>query len=272
MTDDTSLPYLTIREDKSIRLDLESAYSTANHDTPLHYSILNSVFALATQFVTKTQTHAERETYEQRAIKLIQPFLLNGSHLSLVQALLLISLQYQKTKIPSRSWIPIGHAIRVAQSLGLHLHRAGDDDARHLKDSVWFTCVILDQSVSLLMSACQDYVLTCERCDYRMTSATWGRPPMIHQYDRQLASSLPGTDCFNHIYELYCVARETLQTLYPQESFGTMDDAKMASGLISLQTRMQIWTRSTAPYVLLPVDWPNASTPSVHQHYVLQGL
>ena len=74
---------------------------------------------------------------------------LDSTSLSLVQMLCLTGVYLQSTQHANRCWNSVGLAIRVAQSLGLHLNEVGGRKIpqleREMRRRVWHTCVVLDR-------------------------------------------------------------------------------------------------------------------------------
>ncbi|UKZ78654.1 hypothetical protein TrVFT333_006400 [Trichoderma virens FT-333] len=118
---------------------------------------LNIVFAFATQ-VQESVGVAERNevanTYFQRAWNLLRPetILWEPPSLEVVECLLLMSRYLQCTNNSHQSWMAVGSAIRMAQSLGIHfsktLETGMSSDQAHWRHHLWNCCVFADMSVS----------------------------------------------------------------------------------------------------------------------------
>jgi hypothetical protein len=73
--------------------------------------------------------------------------------LEIVQCLLLMSRYLQCTNNPHQTWMAIGSAVRIAQSLGLHL--SGSASSSHsnrdtrLRRQLWQCCVFMDRCACL---------------------------------------------------------------------------------------------------------------------------
>lgn len=123
-------------------------------DQDIFLSTLNAVFALSTQVQAsikpKVRDHTS-ETYFNRAWDLLRPerLLWEPGSLNIVQCLLLVSRYLQCTNNPHRTWIVVGLAVRMAQSLKLDI--AGPNSAEVKKDDldmrqhVWNGCVFMDR-------------------------------------------------------------------------------------------------------------------------------
>jgi hypothetical protein len=117
---------------------------------------LNLVFALGCQFSSLSPANNRVSTANQfykmsRQVLLYD--ILGSTSVSVVQWLLLSGVYLQSTKHASHCWNSIGLAIRLAQSLGLHLEHPGPKSEsqldREMRRRIWHTCVVLDKCVSL---------------------------------------------------------------------------------------------------------------------------
>jgi len=125
---------------------------TTDVEDVMFTSNLNLVFALGCQYsgrVPSTQKTAMANDFYQRARHLFLFDILDSTSISIVQMLLLTGIYLQSTRSASRCWNSVGLAIRVAQSLGLHLDYAGLRPESQLKKEmrrrIWHTCVVLDK-------------------------------------------------------------------------------------------------------------------------------
>lgn len=135
---------------------------------------LNLIFALSCQLDTTVSAERRRTSstvFFQRAQGLLDLWKLDETVES-VQALLLLGQYLQSTNEPSQCWLFVGAAIRMAQSLGLHLVHHGDSEStasrrrKEVRRRVWHGCVFMD----------------------RVLAMTYGRPTMI---SRSVASATP---------------------------------------------------------------------------------
>lgn len=129
-------------------------------------STLNLVFALGCNFsnlVEPSQKNSVADDFYQRSRNLLLFEILDSTSMALVQMLLLTGVYLQSTQYANRCWNFVGLAIRVAQTLGLHLDNNGKKSPpqleREMRRRVWFTCVNLD----------------------RLLAMTFGRPTMLSQ-------------------------------------------------------------------------------------------
>ncbi|KAK3938461.1 hypothetical protein QBC46DRAFT_292403 [Diplogelasinospora grovesii] len=95
-------------------------------DERIFISTLNTVFALSTQRQESTQPEQREDagkTFFHRAWSLLRPetILWEPGSLELVQCLLLMSRFLQCTNNPLQTWMAVGSAVRIAQSLSLHI-------------------------------------------------------------------------------------------------------------------------------------------------------
>jgi hypothetical protein len=120
---------------------------------------LNVVFAFASQ-VRESAVAVERDTiantYFQRAWNLLRPetILWEPPSLQVVECLLLMSRYLQCTNNSHQTWMAVGSAIRIAQSLGIHLPKASNagipNDQEHWQHHLWNCCVFADMYVKLI--------------------------------------------------------------------------------------------------------------------------
>ncbi|PON26671.1 hypothetical protein TGAM01_v204681 [Trichoderma gamsii] len=127
---------------------------------------LNLVFALGCQFSSLAHTNNRASTANQfykmsRQVLLYD--ILGTTSVSVVQWLLLSGVYLQSTEYASHCWNSIGLAIRLAQSLGLHLEHPGSKSEsqlnREMRRRIWHTCVVLDKLLAM----------------------TFGRPAMVNR-------------------------------------------------------------------------------------------
>lgn len=118
------------------------------------YSMINVAFALGSQFSNDIEPNRRRETgqtFWTRARTLFNPFLHYEASLERVQCLLMMGLFLQSTCQSHQCWMTIGSAIRMAQSLGLHLSsssRPGQTFREaEIARRVWHGCVFMDRWV-----------------------------------------------------------------------------------------------------------------------------
>lgn len=124
-------------------------------DERIFVSTLNIVFALSTQLQECMRPEDREEasnTYFHRAWALLRPetIIWEFGSLELVQCLLLMARYLQCTNNPHQTWMAVGFAVRIAQSLGLHLPEslsssdAPKSDSR-LRRQIWQCCVYMDR-------------------------------------------------------------------------------------------------------------------------------
>lgn len=128
--------------------------STPKTNQRIFLSTLNAIFALSTQLQASLQPEIREhtsETYFHRAWALLRPesVIWETGTLDTVQCLLLISRYLQCTNNPYRTWMVVGLAVRMAQSLGLDATEPTAVDARTdeivLRQHVWRCCVFMDR-------------------------------------------------------------------------------------------------------------------------------
>ena len=123
-------------------------------DENIFLSTLNAVFALSTQLQETTPPEQRDEasnSFFQRAWSLLRQETIIWEHgsLELVQCLLLMSRYLQCTKNLHQTWMAVGSAVRIAQSLGLHVpdntsSKSPNRESR-LRRQAWQCCVSMDR-------------------------------------------------------------------------------------------------------------------------------
>lgn len=122
----------------------------AMHERTL-YCLINMTFALGSQFSESVDPVRRREVgqaFWKRARKLLGPHTHSAS-IEQVQCMLMMGLYLQSTCETYECWMTIGSAIRMAQSLGLHLSNSmtkvpGSRDVEMAR-RVWHGCVFMDR-------------------------------------------------------------------------------------------------------------------------------
>lgn len=123
-------------------------------DHAIRLSILYVLIAVAIQRQEATalqRRDEEANGYFQLAWRLLRPemILWKPGSLELVQCLMMINRYLHCTNNQHKTWMTVGMAMRVAQSIGCHLPETlsakGFDNDRQLKRRVWVSCVALDR-------------------------------------------------------------------------------------------------------------------------------
>ena len=130
----------------------EDEPTTTDQDEAAFAATLNLVFAIGSRISSSVKPEERRivpEDFYQRARDLYRYDLLASSSFAVLQMLLLIALYLQATQRAAECWNSLGLAIRVAQSLGLHVDREKDCTSSpkqiQLKRQIWHLCVQLDR-------------------------------------------------------------------------------------------------------------------------------
>ncbi|EGU86233.1 hypothetical protein FOXB_03255 [Fusarium oxysporum f. sp. conglutinans Fo5176] len=132
-------------------------------DDPVMLATLNLVLAIGCRFTECADLGSralQADQFYQRARGLVPIDSLDVESLPIVQLLLLTAVHLQSTRYSSRCWNIVGLAMRVAQSLGLHLNQTSatrNQLEREMRRRIWYTCVTLD----------------------RLMCTTFGRPAML---------------------------------------------------------------------------------------------
>lgn len=123
-------------------------------DESVFVSTLNAIFALSTQLQESTPPEQRDEAskiFFLRAWSLLRPetVLWAPGSLDLVICLLLLSRYLQCTRNLHQTWMAIGSAVRIAQSLGLHTPNKPSsnflDCDGQLGRKVWQCCMFMDR-------------------------------------------------------------------------------------------------------------------------------
>lgn len=130
-------------------------------DEHIFISTLNAIFALSTQLQESTPPEQRDEAssvFFQRAWSLLRPetILWEPASLELVQCLLLVSRYLQCTKNSHQTWMTVGSALRLAQSINLHVPDKPSLNSNPrdvlLRRQIWQCCVFMDRYESKLFS------------------------------------------------------------------------------------------------------------------------
>lgn len=138
------------------RLWVEGDEGHAHYDTEAEEAIftstLNLVFALGCKFsglIDASQKSSVADDFYQRSRQSYPFDILDSTSISLVQMLILTGVYLQSTQHASRCWNSVGLAIRMAQSLGLHVDHGSRRSITQLelemRRRIWHTCVHLDR-------------------------------------------------------------------------------------------------------------------------------
>ncbi|KAH7304669.1 fungal-specific transcription factor domain-containing protein [Stachybotrys elegans] len=130
--------------------------STIDTNERVLVSTLNTVFALSVQ-LQESLDPKQRERlsgkYFQRAHVLLRVPVWETASIDLIQCLLLMGQYLQCTNKPHRTWMVVGSAVRIAQSLGLHVPENwanhSHEEAAALKRRVWLSCIIMDRMICI---------------------------------------------------------------------------------------------------------------------------
>lgn len=138
------------------RSSFQQAYNSAWLGSPssfpqkILYCFMNLVFALGSQFSEIIEPQSRKEvghSYWIRASKLFGDATTASPSLERVQCLLLMGFYLHSTCEIHQSWMLVGCAVRMAQSLGLHVLPIEDSVTRRTEMArrVWHGCVYQDR-------------------------------------------------------------------------------------------------------------------------------
>lgn len=126
--------------------------SSTDMDEGLFLATMNVIFALSTQLredMDKQNREDNSNAYFERASEPLHGMMLDSGSVELVQYLLLTAQYLQCTSSPHHTWMVVGSACRIAQSLGLHLSATSDSTPsfrqREVYRRLWHGCVLLDR-------------------------------------------------------------------------------------------------------------------------------
>ncbi|KFY90545.1 hypothetical protein V498_05887 [Pseudogymnoascus sp. VKM F-4517 (FW-2822)] len=125
--------------------------SSRQSELVFHF-MLNIIFALGCRFISisgQGQLPGDlnsKQPFFDRAMKLMTLDLLEDGSIELVQSLL-ITVQYIQTlELSNKGWVILGMAIRLAQSIGIHLDVGRESQAkREERRRAWCVCILLDR-------------------------------------------------------------------------------------------------------------------------------
>ncbi|KAL3959138.1 hypothetical protein ACCO45_007300 [Purpureocillium lilacinum] len=255
----------------------EHSYTALFAGTPLDtdertfVATLDIIFALATQLVESLSTEQRSEAshvFFRRAQDLVELQLWDPGSLELIQYLLLTSQYLQSTNHPHQTWMVVGSAVRIAQSLGLHLP---------------------ETSAAQKVMGRRELMRRDRGSLLRMVSLTHGRPAMVSE---QLALAVPlpslvsspGADgamppvevsFFVKSVELYEITHKVILSLYSglrnRSSGAAMQQDRQAVDLgvlMQLDGAMSRWEDSL-PAHLMPGNHDTTSNKIFHRQALI---
>ncbi|KAH1551910.1 hypothetical protein KXX59_007630 [Aspergillus fumigatus] len=227
----------------------------------------NVIFALGSQVSSIIEPEQRQETaqlYYNRSQSLVDSHFHDRQSIDVVSLYLLMGIYLQSVGSPQRCWMVVGHAIRLAQSLGLHRpdcnFAGGSSRERETACRIWHGCILMD----------------------RVLAMTFGRPAMIPKWlsaavplpkmiddeflDTQVEGSPvrpDGRPCIMEFFvcqlELYDIMDDILLELY----MGKEDRQKAvdAISIFKLDNSLANWTRGLSPQLHIDDTPPSDTTP-----------
>jgi hypothetical protein len=135
--------------------------SSPNTDERMLMCTVNVMFALGCQLsesIRPERREASAKVYFKRAQDLLRLNLWDIGSTELIQCLLLMGQYLQSTNTPHQCWMVVGHAVRVAQSLGFHLPESSvglqSPRERELARRIWHGCILMDRCVPPVILLC----------------------------------------------------------------------------------------------------------------------
>ncbi|KAH6891488.1 fungal-specific transcription factor domain-containing protein [Thelonectria olida] len=243
---------------------------------PIFFSTMNLVFALGCKFsqqVPDEQKVSVAESFYKTSQASSYYDLMDSTSQDVVQMLVLAGVYLQSTRHASRCWNIVGLAIRIAQSLGLHVERSNSPARsqldREMRRRIWHTCVNLD----------------------RLLAMTFGRPTMIHKanavpiptmiddeflLEKAEGTQPPNTPCRFGLFVSSCALLELLEEVLefhsahePTASLQDQPEAddrteELVKRVMDLNRRLDNFS-STIPTYLKVNDRENANTRYANQ-------
>ncbi|KAF4625816.1 hypothetical protein G7Y89_g12348 [Cudoniella acicularis] len=183
-----------------------------DEDENVFLSSLNMVFALSTQVQEALRAEQREEAsnaYFHRAWRLLRPetIIWEPGSLGVVQCLLLMSRYLQCTNNPHQTWMAMGSAVRIAQSIGLHIPEASSSQSRNSRRrrQLWQCCVFMDRGISWVFGR------------NSMASLTVSPASIDSLYDNDLEGQpgVPSAQYFTKMLELYEIANHIMLSQMP---------------------------------------------------------
>jgi hypothetical protein len=234
-------------------------------------STLNLVFAVGCKFsslIDPAQKSSVSDNFYQRSRQAYPFDILDSTSISLVQMLVLMAVYLQSTEYASRCWNSAGLAIRMAQSLGLHVDQSGKKGNTQLevqmRRRIWHTCTGLD----------------------RLLSMTFGRPSMIgrsttvpipalvddeYLSDKIEASQPAGVQSrlglFVSSCELFEILEEILDLFYRDGGNGATHTAELVTPVLDFNRRLDKFVDNVPDYLRIQ---GREQAPATEDHIQLQ--
>ncbi|EFR01552.1 fungal specific transcription factor domain-containing protein [Nannizzia gypsea CBS 118893] len=128
----------------------------ARDDKAIHHALLNVTFALGS-IATDPNNHFDASMYFIRAQRLLRLGSLGTDSLATIQAHILVSQYLIAINNFRAAWKSIGLAIRIAETLRLHLAAGSqhyeDRVDRELARRLWHSCILLERTIALSLGS-----------------------------------------------------------------------------------------------------------------------
>lgn len=273
-------PFLDRNDTQQLYMEVfKEKISTERHASFLCQ--LNVIFALTCQLdedISPSRRAASAAVYIDRAKKTIDHNIWQGASITSIQTFLIFAQYLQSTNNAYQCWIVVGHAIRMAQSLGLHLRdtteKIGSPRRRQIHRKVWHGCILMDRVVSM----------------------TYGRPAMIEE---KAATSVPPpiavddehltdnpeqrttrllnrpmlVDFYVQTLRLYEILNKVLNALYATENageeqsdddddemFGLVSKTDGQASLLQLDHSLTVWHKKLPNHLCIRIEHPSNDT------------
>ncbi|EXJ86000.1 hypothetical protein A1O1_06369 [Capronia coronata CBS 617.96] len=231
--------------------------ATAHNDELVFSATLNLVFALGCQYsdlVMSAEKTTMGDEFYQRSRKIIVFDVMDSTSLGVVQLLLLTGVYLQSTTHANRCWNTIGLAIRVAQSLGLHLDRPmrvnENQLGREMRRRIWNvqTPLLIDD-------------------DYLQVDGEGTQPSSHPSYMGLSVYSSKLFEILNDILNIFYI--EDCQR-FPSQDGDANSFTKMLSDVMNLNNRLDVFIASVPDY-LQPTSASVSGVNEENKHVSLQS-
>lgn len=253
-------------------------------DEAIFTSTLNLVFALGCKFSTHvdpSQRSAVGDDFYQRSRQSYLFDILDSTSISLVQMLVLTTAYLQSTQYASRCWNSLGLAIRMAQSLGLHVdHHAQKNISQlelEMRRRIWHTCVNLDKLLAMTFGRPS---MICSKVDVLVPSLIddeylGERGEGVQPADLPSRLGLFVSSC-----TLFGLLEEILATFYRDQSgvssqrqaHGATSASEILASVLDLNRRLDLFVANVPEYLRVPAQGAPSVPREDHVHLQQQVL
>ncbi|KAJ3540283.1 hypothetical protein NM208_g5130 [Fusarium decemcellulare] len=240
--------------------------SSLGGDETMTHCILNLMLALAAQSTGPAPPGCpntiKQTPYISRARNLMRPVLLTGWSFQLVQAIILYAQYLQSTDDPHQCWTVVGMAIRMAESMGLHIASTSrnlkNPMEKELARRVWYCCVTLDRVVSMTLGRSPTISMSSANAVDRPSI----EPPVTasNPGDNSHPERHQNLDIFVYSLLLFNILHQILLNFYaPNQTLEKDDVPAHLSTVMDLEENLQDWVQSLPPHLRTSSDAASSS-------------